>query len=47
MIGLTVLLGGMVFMRDKDKLLRSEGAILLLCFCIYQYILYTQSIAAV
>lgn len=45
MIGLTLLLGTMVFMTDKGKLIRSEGALLLLCFCAYQYVLYTQGIA--
>ena len=45
MIGLTLLLGTMVFMTDKGKLIRSEGALLLLCFFAYQYVLYTHGIA--
>ena len=45
MIGLSVLLGMMVFMTSKGKLIRSEGAILLLCFIAYQYILFSQNIA--
>ncbi len=46
MIGLTLLLAIMLFATKKDKLLRTEGAILLTCFLGYQYILYMQSIAA-
>lgn len=44
MIGLTLLLGAMVFVSSKGKLVRSEGAVLLLCFIGYQYILFTQNI---
>ena len=44
MIGLTLMLGAMVFMSSKGKLTRSEGAILLLCFIAYQYVLFSQSI---
>lgn len=44
MIGLTLLLGAMLFTFSKGKLLRSEGAILVLCFIGYQYVLFSQSI---
>ena len=44
MIGLTVLLGIMVFITSKNKLIRVEGAILLLCFIGYQYVLFTRSV---
>ncbi len=44
MIGLTLLLGAMVFISSKGKLIRPEGAILLLCFITYQYVLFSQSI---
>ena len=45
MIGLTLLLGAMVFITSKGKLVRPEGAILLFCFVTYQYVLFSQSIA--
>ncbi len=45
MMGLTLLLAIMLFATKKDKLLRTEGAILLTCFFGYQYILYVQNIA--
>ncbi len=44
MIGLTLLLGAMVFVSSKGKLIRPEGAILLLCFITYQYTLFSQTI---
>ncbi|MCZ6803794.1 MAG: calcium/sodium antiporter [Proteobacteria bacterium] len=44
MIGLTLLLGAMIFISSKGKLLRSEGAALLLCFIAYQYMLFSQNI---
>jgi len=43
MIGLTLLFGAMVFISSKGKLVRSEGAVLLLCFIAYQYVLFSQS----
>jgi len=43
MIGLTLLFGAMVFISSKGKLVRSEGAVLLLCFITYQSVLFTQS----
>ena len=45
MITLTLLLGAMVFVSSKGKLIRSEGALLLFCFIGYQYLLFSQSIA--
>jgi cation:H+ antiporter len=45
MIGLTILLGAMVFVSSKGKLTRPEGAVLLFCFFAYQYLLFSQSIA--
>ncbi len=45
MIGLTLLIGAMVFITSKGKLVRPEGAILLFCFFAYQYVLFSQSIA--
>ena len=44
MIGLSLLLGAMIFISSKGKLVRAEGAILLACFIGYQYILFSQSI---
>jgi cation:H+ antiporter len=44
MIGLTLLLGFMVFVSGKGKLARVEGMILVTCFFGYQYILFSQSI---
>lgn len=44
MITLTLLLGAMVFVSSKGKLIRSEGALLLFCFIGYQYLLFSQSI---
>jgi cation:H+ antiporter len=44
MIGLTLLLGAMIFMSSKGKLEQFEGAILLLCFIAYQYMLFYQNI---
>lgn len=44
MIGLTLLLGAMVFISSKGKLIRAEGAALLFCFFAYQYVLFSQSI---
>ena len=45
MIILSLLLGIMVFASSKGKLTRPEGALLLLCFVTYQYVLFSQSIA--
>lgn len=45
MIGLTLLLGAMVFISSKGKLTRPEGTILLLGFIAYQYVLFSQSIS--
>lgn len=44
MLGLSLLLGAMIFLSSKGKLVRTEGAILLLCFIGYQYVLFSQSI---
>lgn len=44
---LSLLLGVMVFAQNKGKLTRPEGAVLLLCFITYQYVLFSQSIALV
>ncbi|GJM04327.1 MAG: sodium:calcium antiporter [marine bacterium B5-7] len=44
MIGLSLLLGAMLFVSSKGKLVRTEGAILLACFMGYQYVLFSQSI---
>jgi cation:H+ antiporter len=44
MLGLTLLLGAMIFISSKGKLVRTEGAILLSCFMGYQYVLFSQSI---
>lgn len=44
MIGLTVLLGAMIFVSSKGKLMRAEGVVLLLCFITYQYMLFSQNI---
>ncbi|MAS81174.1 MAG: calcium/sodium antiporter [Legionellales bacterium] len=43
MIGLSLLLGAMIFVSSKGKLSRIEGAILLVCFLWYQYVLFQQS----
>jgi len=44
MIGLSLLLGAMIFISSKGKLVRTEGALLLACFLGYQYVLFTQII---
>lgn len=44
MLGLSLLLGIMIFVSSKGKLVRSEGAILLICFLGYQYVLFSSSI---
>ena len=44
MMGLSLLLGAMIFISSKGKLVRTEGAILLACFIGYQYILFSQTI---
>jgi cation:H+ antiporter len=44
MVILTLLLGIMIFVSSKGKLTRSEGAVLLLCFITYQYVLFSQTI---
>jgi len=41
MIGITLLMGYMVFIRGAGKFDRAEGATLLLCFIIYQYWLFS------
>lgn len=46
MILLSLLLGIMVFASSKGKLTRLEGGVLLFCFITYQYVLFSQSIAA-
>jgi cation:H+ antiporter len=45
MIGLTLLLGAMVFASSKGKLTKPEGTLLLLCFIAYQSLLFSQNIA--
>ena len=44
LIGLSLLLGGMIFISSRGKLKRFEGALLLLCFIAYQYLLFSQSV---
>ena len=44
MLGLSILLGFMIFISRKGKLVRTEGAILLFCFIGYQYVLFSNSI---
>lgn len=44
MISLTLLFGAMVFISGKGKLIRPEGAVLLLCFIAYQCLLFSQTI---
>ncbi len=44
MLGLSLILGIMIFVSSKGKLVRSEGAILLICFMGYQYVLFSSSI---
>jgi hypothetical protein len=41
MIGITLLMGYMVFIRGAGKFDRAEGATLLLCFITYQYWLFS------
>jgi cation:H+ antiporter len=41
MIGLTLLMGGMIFIRSSGKLDRSEGCVLFLGFIAYQYWLFS------
>lgn len=43
MIGLSLLLGVLIFITGAGKLLRVEGAILFLCFAAYQGILFWQA----
>ncbi len=43
MIGLTLLLGGMIFIARKNTLIRAEGGLLLFCFIAYQFILFSHS----
>jgi cation:H+ antiporter len=45
MIALTLLFGAMVFASSKGKLMRPEGAVLLLCFITYQYVLFSQTMS--
>ncbi len=45
MITLTLLLGIMIFASSKGKLTRPEGAVLLIGFLGYQYLLFSQSVA--
>jgi len=40
MIGLTLLMGWMVFIHGAGKFDRAEGSTLLLCFIAYQYWLF-------
>ncbi len=40
MIGMTLLMGGMVFVRGAGKFDRIDGSVLLLCFIAYQYWLF-------
>ncbi len=47
MAGLSLLLGIMIFLASKGKLVRSEGLILFLCFISYQYLLYIQTISSI
>ena len=44
MILLTLLLGAMVFISSKGKLIRTEGVLLLSGFILYQYVLFSQTI---
>jgi cation:H+ antiporter len=44
MIAVTLLFGAMVFISGKGKLIRPEGAVLLLCFISYQYVLFSQTV---
>ncbi len=44
MLGLTLLLGAMIFLSSKGKLVKTEGAVLLICFIGYQYLLFSQRI---
>ncbi len=44
MLGLSILLGIMIFVSSKGKLVRTEGALLLICFMGYQYVLFSSSI---
>jgi cation:H+ antiporter len=45
MLTLTLLFGAMVFISGKGKLIRPEGAVLLLCFIAYQCLLFSQTMA--
>ncbi len=47
MMGLSLLLGVMIFVSSKGKLVRTEGAILLACFMGYQYVLFSQNIMTI
>ncbi|MCG8379394.1 MAG: calcium/sodium antiporter [Proteobacteria bacterium] len=47
MIILTLLLGAMVFISSKGKLVRAEGAILFIGFIAYQYILFSQNFSGI
>lgn len=44
MILLTLMLGAMVFVSSKGKLIRAEGIALLSVFILYQYVLFSQNI---
>ena len=43
MYGLTMLMGSVVFMRNKHRIGRFDGAILLACFILYQTWLFTEA----
>ena len=47
MIILTLLLGAMVFISSKGKLVRAEGAILFIGFIAYQYILFSKNFSGI
>ena len=47
MVGLSLLLGAMIFLLSKGKLFRIEGVILLALFLWYQYVLFSQNIMTI
>jgi cation:H+ antiporter len=44
MLGLSLMLGFMLFISSKGKLIRAEGAVLLICFIGYQYVLFSNNL---
>ncbi|MCG8325997.1 MAG: calcium/sodium antiporter [Thiotrichales bacterium] len=44
MLGLSLLMGWMVFIHGAGRFSRAEGVFLLVCFCAYQYLLFGQGI---